>query len=392
MIMDCVNDLLAQTGLERHDIELHDRRQLRLPVRHAVRVRAEHRRRRRVAAGLREPRRDGRRVGAVRGLAAPAARRHRHRARHRLGQVVAGHAARRLPAADRSLRDRRRSASTPCRWRASRPERSSTPARPARRDFAEVVVAQPPRRARQPVRAGQGRRRRADELLDEPYYASPLRKHDLPPISDGAAAMHHRPRRPCARAHQEPGLDPRHRSPHRVAPPGPARPHRLRCPPSVAAKKLGVHDGPIDVAELTVDYSPEEIILREALGLGGDANVNPSGGPLCGHPVMATGLVRVIEVAQRITDGEAQPRRRPRVERCGAAAEPALRAGRRASDGASCAVIGIGQTQVQAAPRRPLARRPRARGGAARARGRRAHVQGHRRDRASARRPTRSKA
>jgi len=34
--------------------------------------------------------------------------------------------------------------------------------------------------------------------------------------------------------------------------------------------------------------------------------VNPSGGPLCGHPVMATGLVRVIEVANRIRAGDAR--------------------------------------------------------------------------------------
>ena len=49
-------------------------------------------------------------------------------------------------------------------------------------------VAQPPRRARQPQRAGE-RRRVPDELLKEPYYASPLRLHDLPPISDGAAVV-----------------------------------------------------------------------------------------------------------------------------------------------------------------------------------------------------------
>ena len=63
----------------------------------------------------------------------------------------------------------------------------------------------------------------------------------------------------------------------------------------------------MDVAELTVTYSPEEIILRDALGLGrnGATRVNPSGGPLAGHPVMATGLIRVIEVAQRIKAGEA---------------------------------------------------------------------------------------
>ena len=78
-----------------------------------------------------------------------------------------------------------------------------------------------------------------------------------------------------------------------------------------------MHDGPIDVAELMVNYSHEEIILRDALGLASrtSTNVNPSGGPLAGHPVMATGLIRVIEVAKRITAGDRQPRRRARVER-----------------------------------------------------------------------------
>jgi hypothetical protein len=73
-----------------------------------------------------------------------------------------------------------------------------------------------------------------------------------------------------------------------------------------AASGAGVADGPIDVAELTVTYSPEEVVLRAALGLGDDVVINPSGGPLAGHPVMATGLVRVIEVADRIMAGSAR--------------------------------------------------------------------------------------
>jgi acetyl-CoA acetyltransferase len=64
--------------------------------------------------------------------------------------------------------------------------------------------------------------------------------------------------------------------------------------------------GPVDVAELMVNYSPEETVLRRALGLNGSTRVNPSGGPLAGHPVMATGLVRVLEAANRISSGEAQ--------------------------------------------------------------------------------------
>jgi acetyl-CoA acetyltransferase len=75
---------------------------------------------------------------------------------------------------------------------------------------------------------------------------------------------------------------------------------------ATAAAGAGVADGPIDLAELTVTYSPEEIVLRAALGLGDDVSINPSGGPLAGHPVMATGLVRVIEVADRIMAGSAR--------------------------------------------------------------------------------------
>jgi acetyl-CoA acetyltransferase len=66
-----------------------------------------------------------------------------------------------------------------------------------------------------------------------------------------------------------------------------------------------VADGPVEVAELMVNYSPEELILRDALGLSNGTAVNPSGGPLAGHPVMATGLIRVIEVADRIRSGSA---------------------------------------------------------------------------------------
>ena len=39
--------------------------------------------------------------------------------------------------------------------------------------------------------------------------------------------------------------------------------------------------------------------------LNGDTVVNPSGGPLAGHPQMATGLIRVIEASNRIAAGEA---------------------------------------------------------------------------------------
>ena len=76
-------------------------------------------------------------------------------------------------------------------------------------------------------------------------------------------------------------------------------------------------DGPIDVAELHAQFSHEELILAEALGLNGNTAINPSGGPLASNPVMSAGLIRIGEVARRITNGDAQPRRRrtPRAAR-----------------------------------------------------------------------------
>jgi len=142
------------------------------------------------------------------------------------------------------------------------------------------------------------------ELLAEPYYSEPLRKHDLPPISDGAAAMIIATADVAADLCENPvwirGIDHRIESHHFGL-------RDLTSSPStqLAAERLGIHDGPLDVAELSVNYSPEEIILRNALGLPRNCIVNPSGGPLAGHPVMATGLVRVIEVANRIAEGHA---------------------------------------------------------------------------------------
>src|SRR5438445_271327 len=47
----------------------------------------------------------------------------------------------------------------------------------------------------------------------------------------------------------------------------------------------------------------EELILREAVGIeaGDRAVVNPSGGPLCGHPLMMTGLIRLGEAFRQLS-------------------------------------------------------------------------------------------
>ena len=39
--------------------------------------------------------------------------------------------------------------------------------------------------------------------------------------------------------------------------------------------------------------------------MNGDTSINPSGGALASNPVMSAGLVRIGEVARRITNGDA---------------------------------------------------------------------------------------
>jgi acetyl-CoA acetyltransferase len=171
------------------------------------------------------------------------------------------------------------------------------------RDFAEVV-SRSRRDGLSNPNAQVAKDVPVEALLKEPYYASPLRKHDLPPISDGASAVliarGQRVRELCEKPVWIRGIDHRIESHHLGL-------RDLTDSPSsrIAARKLGLDAGSLDVAELCVRYSPEEIVLRQALELGGGTRINPSGGPLCGHPVMASGLTRVVEVARRIRGGEA---------------------------------------------------------------------------------------
>ena len=106
----------------------------------------------------------------------------------------------------------------------------------------------------------------AATLLEDDYVVSPLRRHALPPITDGCAG-----------------------SPSTVT----------------AADVAGVADGPVDVAELHAPYAHQEIILKEALGLDDGVAINPSGGALAANPIMSAGLIRIGEAATRIASGQA---------------------------------------------------------------------------------------
>ena len=140
-----------------------------------------------------------------------------------------------------------------------------------------------------------------DALLAEPYVRNPLRRHDLPPISDGAAAVVLATGDRAAALAERPvwitGID------HRIDIHQPGmRDLTVSESTTRAAQAAGVADRPVQVAELSAPFSPQEVILRNALGLDGAVEVNPSGGALAANPVMVTGLVRVIEAARQVRE------------------------------------------------------------------------------------------
>lgn len=139
-------------------------------------------------------------------------------------------------------------------------------------------------------------------LLDEPLYADPLRLHDCPPISDGAAvlvlAAGDRAKDLCARPVWIRGID------HRIDIQSPGARDLTDSPSTrLAAQKAGL--GSVDIAELHAPFSHQELILSEALGLDeSTTSINPSGGALASNPVMVAGLVRIGEAATRLQAGE----------------------------------------------------------------------------------------
>jgi acetyl-CoA acetyltransferase len=139
-------------------------------------------------------------------------------------------------------------------------------------------------------------------LLDEPLYADPLRKHDCPPVSDGAAvvvlAAGDKARELCERPAWIRGID------HRIDVQGlGSRDLATSASTKLAGQKAGV--GRVDLAELHAPFSHQELIVAEALGLDESAtSINPSGGALASNPVMVAGLVRIGEAARRLSAGE----------------------------------------------------------------------------------------
>jgi acetyl-CoA acetyltransferase len=145
----------------------------------------------------------------------------------------------------------------------------------------------------------------AEKLLAEPAIASPLRKHDCAPISDGAAAIVIASEEVARRVGAPPvwirGID------HRIEPHHPGVRDLSRSPSTaLAARKAGVDPARIEVAELHAPFTHQELLLCEALGLGPGVRINPSGGALAANPMMAAGLVRIGEAAAQIRSRRAR--------------------------------------------------------------------------------------
>ncbi|HVJ96308.1 MAG TPA: thiolase domain-containing protein [Acidimicrobiia bacterium] len=143
-----------------------------------------------------------------------------------------------------------------------------------------------------------------DDILAQPVTHHPLRDADIPPITDGTAAVILAAGDAARALTKNPvwirGIEHRIEA-HSLG----VRDLAVSDSTTAAAQAAGANDGPVDVAELHAQFSHEELILTEAFGLNGNTKINPSGGPLQSNPVMSAGLIRIGEVVKRIAAGEA---------------------------------------------------------------------------------------
>jgi acetyl-CoA acetyltransferase len=140
------------------------------------------------------------------------------------------------------------------------------------------------------------------ELLAQPYIADPLRAHDCAPVTDGAAvvilAAGERAHELCERPAWITGFE------HRIDSAALGA-RDLTSAPSAAAAGKAAGASQAQVAELHAPFTHQEIILRNALDLGHEVEVNPSGGALCANPMFAAGLARIGHAAAAIMSGRA---------------------------------------------------------------------------------------
>ncbi len=144
------------------------------------------------------------------------------------------------------------------------------------------------------------------DLLSQPYFADPLRRHDIAPITDGASAVVLAAGDRARELRENPawitGIE------HRIETPILGARDLTTSPSTAASAKAatGGDTGSIDIAEIYAPFTHQQLILTEAIGLGSNTKVNPSGGTLAANPMFSAGLERIGFAAQHIFDGSAQ--------------------------------------------------------------------------------------
>ena len=138
------------------------------------------------------------------------------------------------------------------------------------------------------------------ELLDRPFFADPLRRHDIAPITDGASAIVLASADKARELRENPawitGFE------HRIETPilGARDLTVSTSTAASAAAATGGDIGSIDIAELHAPFSHQQLILKEAIGLGESTKINPSGGALAANPMFSAGLERIGFAAEHI--------------------------------------------------------------------------------------------
>jgi acetyl-CoA acetyltransferase len=142
-------------------------------------------------------------------------------------------------------------------------------------------------------------------LLSRPFFADPLRRHDIAPITDGASAIVLAVGDKARELRKNPawitGIE------HRIETPVLGA-RELTTSPSTAASAKAATGGDADSIEIAEIYAPfthQQLILTEAIGLPASTKINPSGGALSANPMFSAGLERIGFAAQHIFDGSA---------------------------------------------------------------------------------------
>jgi acetyl-CoA acetyltransferase len=188
------------------------------------------------------------------------------------------------------------------------------------RDLAEIAARNRAAGARNPdaqVRTAAS----TDDLQRTPWTVEPLREGYVPPIGESAVclilAAEGKAETMCKQPAWIGGADQRAELQSLGA-----RDLTRSASTKLAAEKALAMAGvaaadEVDLVETLSTNPVEEMIVREALGLPArgptKAVINPSGGPIAGHPLMMTGLIRLGEAFRQLSgaaDGHAVPNAR----------------------------------------------------------------------------------